>query len=84
MCVQSKASLIEGLCCIQSVNRFNRSNRDLRLSLTDNRGLGFWRLNPNLGYSTYVLLRDLNKAYITTADEAVISSRHRYNACVIS
>ena len=34
---------------MQSVNHFNQFNRGLRPSLTDNRGLGFWWLNDNLG-----------------------------------
>ena len=65
-CLQSTASLIEGLCGIHSVNRFNRSNRGLRLSLTDNRGLGFWRLNPNLGQQSPLTVVGLSLALSMT------------------
>ena len=48
-CYLSKTSLSVGLCGIHSVNRFNRFNCSLRPSLTDDHGLGFWRLNANPG-----------------------------------
>ena len=39
---------------MQSVNHFNRFNHGLRPSLTDNRGLEFWRLNDNLDLTSLV------------------------------